>query len=141
MKNYSSHRNLESLSSIDLTKAVKRACIVVENRAKELAPVDTGELRASITHEVESGGLKVTGAVGTNLTYAPYVECGTGLFAADGNGRQTPWSYKGSDGEWHTTICQKPQPFIKPALDQMAQDAVNEIKQEILKEIHGRAGL
>lgn len=54
-------------------KAVKASCIKVENRAKHLAPVDTGRLKSSITHEAN----KSDGRVGTNLEYSPYVELGT----------------------------------------------------------------
>ena len=70
-----------------MDEALNKACILVENQAKENCPVDTGELRMSITHYVEGQ----TGIVGTNKHYAPYVEYGTGIHARDGNGRQTPW--------------------------------------------------
>lgn len=38
--------------------------------------VDTGRLRASITHKVEADG-KIEGTVGSNVEYAPYQEFGT----------------------------------------------------------------
>ena len=42
----------------------------------------------SITHEIEeTSENRTTGAVGTNLEYAPYVEFGTGIFSSLGNGR------------------------------------------------------
>lgn len=40
-----------------------------ETHAKELCPVDTGNLRNSITHRVDSDGGTVV--VGSNLEYAP----------------------------------------------------------------------
>ena len=103
---------LNKLSDQQMEQALNKACILVENQAKENCPVDTGELRMSITHYVEGD----TGVVGTNKQYAPYVEYGTGLFAVEGNGRQTPWSYQDAKGEWHSTKGQKPQPFLEPAL-------------------------
>ena len=103
---------LNKLSDQQMEQALNKACILVENQAKENCPVDTGELRMSITHYVEGD----TGVVGTNKQYAPYVEYGTGLFAREGNGRQTPWSYQDAKGEWHSTKGQKPQPFLEPAL-------------------------
>ena len=103
---------LNKLSDQQMGQALNKACILVENQAKENCPVDTGELRMSITHYVEGD----TGVIGTNKQYAPYVEYGTGLFAVEGNGRQTPWSYQDAKGEWHTTKGQKPQPFLEPAL-------------------------
>ncbi len=103
---------LNKLSDQQMEQALNKACILVENQAKENCPVDTGELRMSITHYVEGDA----GVVGTNKQYAPYVEYGTGLFAVEGNGRQTPWSYQDAKGEWHSTKGQKPQPFLEPAL-------------------------
>lgn len=49
------------------------AAILVENRAKARCPVDTGALRASITHDSDEGGF----IVGTNKEYGPFVELGT----------------------------------------------------------------
>ena len=103
---------LNKLSNQQMDEALNKACILVENQAKENCPVDTGELRMSITHYVEGQ----TGIVGTNKHYAPYVEYGTGIHARDGNGRQTPWSYQRADGKWITTKGQKPQAFLEPAL-------------------------
>lgn len=102
----------DNLQDIDLTEPLTKACLLVENDAKKKCPVDTGQLRASITHEIEGQ----TGIVGTNVEYAPYVEYGTGIYARDGNGRQTPWSYQRADGKWITTKGHKPQAFLEPAL-------------------------
>ena len=49
--------------------------LVAEGYAKKLAPVDTGNLRNSITHEVDDGEPAVY--IGTNVEYAPYQELGT----------------------------------------------------------------
>ena len=83
----------------------------------------------SITHYVEGD----TGVVGTNKQYAPYVEYGTGLFAREGNGRQTPWSYQDAKGEWHSTKGQKPQPFLEPALLDKQKEIIK-IFDEAIKE-------
>ena len=120
---------LNKLSDQQMEQALNKACILVENQAKENCPVDTGELRMSITHYVEGD----TGVVGTNKQYAPYVEYGTGLFAREGNGRQTPWSYQDAKGEWHSTKGQKPQPFLEPALLDK-QKAIIKIFDEAIKE-------
>jgi HK97 gp10 family phage protein len=59
-------------------KALFASCIIVEGDAVERVPVDTGNLKNSITHDVkmkgENGG---EGIVGTNVDYAPWVEFGT----------------------------------------------------------------
>lgn len=47
---------------------------MAESYAKGLAPVDTGNLRNSITHDQEDNGHTVV--VGSNVKYAPYQELG-----------------------------------------------------------------
>lgn len=122
---------LENLANIDLTKALTKACYLVENSAKEKVPVNTGYLQRSITHEVEGN----VGIVGTNTEYAPYIEFGTGLFAEEGNGRQTPWRYQTPDGQWHTTKGRNPQPFLRPAFDENVSNVERIIKEELSKTI------
>lgn len=58
-------------------KAVTRACIRVQRSAKQLAPVDTGRLRASVQYEVGRDGRGIVGRIGTNVHYARYLEFGT----------------------------------------------------------------
>lgn len=79
---------LDKIANLDISNALEKACLVVENAAKEKCPVDTGRLRNSISHEVEND----EGIIGTNVEYAPYVEFGT---------------YK-----------MKAQPFLQPALNE-----------------------
>lgn len=122
---------LENLANLDISKALNRACLVVENEAKRLCPVDTGDLRNSITHEVHND----VGIVGTNKEYAPYVEFGTGIFAVEGNGRDTPWSYQDDKGEWHTTVGQKPQPFLETAIQTKKKLVIKEFNDEITRQI------
>jgi len=56
---------------------MEKACLLVEGDAKRMVRVDTGRLRASITHEVEKSKDEVTGRVGSNVEYAVYQEYGT----------------------------------------------------------------
>jgi len=58
---------------VDLLKR----CIRVEAAAKRLAPVDTGRLRSSITHEVGHDIRGLVGFVGSDVHYAIYQELGT----------------------------------------------------------------
>jgi HK97 gp10 family phage protein len=60
--------------------AVRDAGKDVESLAKQLAPVDTGALRASIRTEYSEGGL--TFRTGSDLDYAPFVEFGTAVSPA-----------------------------------------------------------
>lgn len=121
---------LEELGDTDkVTAALQKACALVERAAKEKAPKDTGELRRSITSKVEANETDIQGVVFTPLEYAPYVEFGTGLFA-EGEGRaDTPWSYQDDEGVWHSTSGQKPQPFMRPALDENREEILRIIKE------------
>ena len=58
-----------------LLRGLETCGLVAEGYAKKLAPVDTGNLRNSITHEVDDGELAAY--IGTNVEYAPYQELGT----------------------------------------------------------------
>lgn len=55
--------------------ALEKIGLLAEGYAQMKCPVDTGNLRGSITHEVDAGEKAVY--VGTNVEYAPYVELGT----------------------------------------------------------------
>ena len=106
------------------------ACALVERSAKMKAPKDTGALRRSITSKVDG----LTGIVFTPLEYAPYVEFGTGLFAENGAGRKdVPWNYQDDKGEWHSTRGQKPQPFMRPALNENRTEIIRIIKEGLDK--------
>jgi len=73
----------------ELGQAVLELALIIQNKAKELCPVDTGLLRSSINAQVESWAAAY---VGTNTEYAPWVEYGT---------RRTP-----------------AQPFLEPAFEE-----------------------
>jgi len=61
---------------------MEKACLLVEGDAKRMCPVDTGRLRASLSHEMEKKGDEVIGRVGTNIEYGVYVEYGTERMSA-----------------------------------------------------------
>ena len=71
-----------------LLRGLEKCGLVAEGYAKKLCPVDTGNLRNSITHQVDSEGHSVY--VGTNSDYGAYVELGTGKYYP--GGRPTPWA-------------------------------------------------
>lgn len=58
-----------------IARALEKIGLVAERYAKGYAPVDTGRLRNSISHEAapEEGAVYI----GTNVEYAPYQEFGT----------------------------------------------------------------
>ena len=71
-----------------IARALEAIGIQAEGDVAELAPVDTGRLRDSITHEVDESEEAVY--VGTNVEYAVYQEYGTSKM--------------------------KPHPFLKPGI-------------------------
>lgn len=112
-------------------QAIGMACALVERKAKEKAPKDTGALRRSITSEVNNSSGEMAGVVFTPLEYAPYVEFGTGLFAEKEGRQDVPWSYQDDKGEWHSTSGQKPQPYMRPALEESREDILRIIKEAL----------
>ena len=101
-----------------LLRGLEKIGLVAEGYAKNLCPVDTGNLRNSITHTVDEQ--EPAAIIGTNNEYAAYVELGTGKYAE--GGRPTPWVYQDAKGNWHMTHGQRAQPFLKPAVaDHAAQ--------------------
>lgn len=74
--------------------------LLIESTAKELAPVDTGRLRSSIHYD------KASGTVGSNVTYAPFIELGTRRMRA--------------------------QPFLFPAAERWRQAYIDKCREAIL---------
>lgn len=79
--------------------------------AAKKAPVDTGELKNSISHAVVKSEDAVY--IGTNVPYAKWHEFGTGAYAEGGGGRKKPWAFKDRDGKWHYTKGVPAKHFIQ----------------------------
>ena len=107
-------------------QALESAALIVEASAKALAPVDSGELRDKIDHNVKNTTNGPTATIGSPLDYAIYVEYGTGERSENGAGRKGGWSYQTPDGEWHHTNGMSPQPFLRPAFKRN-KDKIREI--------------
>ena len=127
---------LESIENIGDTEQfsgiLEKACALVEGEAKKAAPKDTGALRRSITSKVENTGSEIQGVVFTPLEYAVYCEYGTGLFAEEGGRTDVPWNYQDDKGEWHSTSGMRPQPFMRPALDENREKIIQMIKEGLI---------
>lgn len=59
---------------IAVARALEEIGLVAEGYAKRLCPVDTGRLRNSITHSIDTSSMHAI--IGTNVEYGPYVELG-----------------------------------------------------------------
>lgn len=110
-------------------RALEKCGLKAEEYAKKLCPVDTGNLRNSISHRVNSE--EPAAYVGTNSEYGAFVELGTGKYYP--GGRQTPWVYRDAKGNWHITHGQRAQPYLKPAV----ADHGKEYEAIIRGEMHG----
>ena len=88
-----------------MERALTRIGLAAEGYAKKEAPVDTGNLRNSITHAEEIKE-KAT-YVGTNVEYAPFVELGTSRSRA--------------------------QPYLRPAATEHTTTYKNILKEELGK--------
>lgn len=109
-------------------RALERIGSQAEGYAIDLVPVDTGNLKNSITHTVDEA--EKVAYIGTPNEYAVYVEMGTGMYV-DG-GRKTPWVYQDEKtGEWVTTKGQKAQPYLKPAITDHIDTYKNIVKDEM----------
>lgn len=84
-----------------IARALEVIGLVAEGYAKRLCPVDTGRLRNSISHTRDEDSTYI----GTNVEYAPYIEFGTSR--------------------------RKPQPYLKPAATEHADEYREIVEQEL----------
>lgn len=91
-------------------RALEKMGGTAETHAKKLCPVDTGRLRASITHKYAG---EETELVGTNVDYAPYVELGH---------NQEVGRYVPAIGKRLVASHVEGKPFIRPAVEDHAAE-------------------
>ena len=128
---------VDACENIDLRRPLLKVGNDIEVAAKQNCngrfAEPTGTLKRSIRTELKGSN---SVEVGTNLEYGVYVEHGTGLYAFDGKGRASspehpiPWTYRGSDGLFHTTYGQRPKPFLIPAFNSKKHNIIKYIKEE-----------
>lgn len=138
--------NLESMSGKVQEASIEGMQIGMElivGRAKEKAPVDTGELRNKIIAYTEGEN----GEVRAYAEHAPYVEFGTGPVGAASGGKGSGystggWVYPagvGKDGkpQFRYTRGQPARPFLYPAFAESKGDVVKIIADKIREAIGG----
>lgn len=113
-------RNVRTFSGHVLTQVeqvIIKTAEKIAGLAASLAPVDEGNLKNSIQIDYKNNGLTAEITVGAE--YAIYVEYGTGIYAVDGNGRKTPWTYYSPKlGRYVRTQGAPAQPFFWPAVEE-----------------------
>ena len=120
--------------------------------------IDTGRLRNSITYTtkmvrgsttnyktnkqgevIQDSSVQVqtmeknTVVIGTAVSYGVWHEVGTGIYASDGTGRKTPWSYYDSEGVQHWTRGVRATHYLRNAI----ADNKEEYRQIILRYLKG----
>ncbi len=144
-------KKLAKLGGTDtaISNGTREAARIVNNSAKELCPVDNGDLRASLHTDYKREGSKHIGSVLTNVEYAAYVEFGTG---PKGNGTYTyelpggihykadKWRGKIPGVGWRMISGQKAQPYLYPALINNREAILECYKRAIQQEINRKGG-
>lgn len=92
----------------------------IAGNIKTRTPVDKGQLKGSIQHQVNERNGSVI--VGTNVEHAIPVEFGTGIHAENGRGRKTPWRAPMGKIGVRWTRGQKPQPYFRPGWEAARKD-------------------
>ena len=112
---------------------MKQATSLVQRRAMEIVPVDTGRLRSSITQVVAP----LQGRVYTNVEYAPHVELGTKPHVIRPVRRRALHWQRGGQDFFAMRVNHpgsRPKPFMRPALEQN-RAAIDGLLEEAVKEI------
>lgn len=97
---------LQNLDQDKIPRILETIGLVAEGYAKRLCPVDTGNLRNSITHASDMSDQSAI--IGTNVEYGKYVELGH---------RQDPGRYVPALGKALVADHVAPQPFLRPAVE------------------------
>ena len=92
-----------------LPDAIRKGATLIEDSAKDKAPVQTGALRDSIITDVQRKGSEIIVEVGPTVDYADDVEFGRLRKAA--------------------------QPYLRPAVDETEQEVLDLIVQELNREL------
>lgn len=115
----------------------------VQGEAKELCPVDTGDLRESIKDNTRKYKNKIVGSIYTNSDHAAYVEFGTGKVGERTN-QNTNINISYKQDKWKVNIPdvgvrwiegQPAQPYLYPALKNNEENILENIKVDVKQAI------
>ena len=102
----------------------------VESQVIRNSRVDTGQTKGSYKHKVDES--KYEAHIGSPNENAIWEEFGTGIFAENGNGRKTPWTYKKvSDGKFYRTKGKKPNKPLRNAMTQKKSEITEILKRKL----------
>jgi HK97 gp10 family phage protein len=117
-----------------LRSALRAGAKVIAEEAKQNVPVKSGELRDSIVLSTDARKGKVTAKAKTSLWYAKFVEFGTAAHKINPkNGMSLLFG-----GRWVKSVDHpgsNAKPFLRPALDTKANEAINAVGVQIGKRL------
>ena len=114
------------------------------------APTDTEKLKPNIQVKDDSTDTELNVKCGifaeSAINYAIYQEYGTGIYAENGQGRQTPWLWTVKSQKWADIFGievgqsvlwhgNQPHPFIRPAWDENKDKIEEKLRSALLKQI------
>lgn len=141
------HELRRAVKLLDLPVSVQEACLiaaslVVERKAKELAPVDMGFLRQTIAalRKTSGSGTQIETAVQAREPYSAYVEIGTGIYGPKAR-PITPKKgkflvFQTKDGKTifaKSVKGRKATPYLAPAAFNTGTEQVEQIGKQIKK--------
>lgn len=107
-----------------LTKTTKK-CVKI---AKDLAPVDTGQLKSSIAFDIKEKGDSISGKVAPTVEHAVYPEFGTGRRGMSSDIERPEGVHYSANLEG-----QSAQPYMYPAYVQTREELSTNIEKELKK--------
>lgn len=131
---------LKLVDGKDLVDCLMAGGLVIERRMKENVTkqnlIDTGNLRASISAELEGSSSVTIGP--RNVIYAAIHEFGGVIRAV----RAKALRFRSEDGAWHTVkaVTIPARPYARPALDEHVQEVEEAIAAAINKKIGAITG-
>ena len=145
-------KKLEALGGTVLSirkKMVQNMGDVADMMARK-APTDTEKLKPNIQVKDDSTDTELLVKAGifaeSAINYAIYQEYGTGIYAENGQGRQTPWLWQVKSQKWADIFGievgqsvlwhgNQPHPFIRPAWDENKDKIEEKLRSALLKQI------
>ena len=143
----SSIRMLTDLINEQLEEAMDTAGEQIDEQMREHlmdgGHIDTGDLIGGLRHEVKREGDMINlygysdARSPEGVSYAPFIENGTGIYNPNSRRNGRPWRYKDKHGQWHTTYGMPADPFIEPSVTDVVKNLSDFITEKIFNTREG----
>jgi HK97 gp10 family phage protein len=138
-------KKIESIKNIDFKEPLSKGALVVVNKARDLAPVDLGQLIAGIWYEPRNGSFNNGVTIFSSADYSKFVEFGTSgprfVPFVTRSGEETGikgWAERhGIDtlNKEGIVVSGKEQPYLIPAFTQEKRRVEKYLRSYVKKEI------